>query len=72
MSMLDIAKYLYYARSIDVSHDEDRFFNLSDVDRKHHYLFLYKEVPKKRSFFPSCVRGKSAENYCHKVTAERG
>jgi len=60
MSMLDIAKYLYYARSIDLSEEEERYFNLSDVGGGALYPFLKNKKPKK-SFSPACVRGKNAE-----------
>ncbi len=29
MSMLDVARYLYYSKSIDLAREEERFFNLS-------------------------------------------
>ena len=32
MSMLDVARYLSYSRSIDHSNDRDRIFNLSMVN----------------------------------------
>lgn len=40
MSMLDVAKCLYFSKSIDLSNQEDRFFNLSWVDSGHLFSCL--------------------------------
>lgn len=69
MSMLDIAKYLYYARSIDLSEDEERYFSLSDMGGATLYPFLKNTKPKK-NFSPACVRGKNAEY--QRIPVEQG
>jgi len=41
MSMLDVARYLSYSRSIDHSCDRDRIFNLSMVNSGRLFSCLY-------------------------------
>jgi|GEM_PF-6425051 len=41
MSMLDVAKYLSYSKSIDHSTDRDRIFNLSMVNSGHLFSCLH-------------------------------
>ena len=41
MSMLDVAKYLSYSKSIDHSSDRDRIFNLSMANTGHLFSCLY-------------------------------
>lgn len=41
MSMLDVARFLTYSRSVDLSPDADRFFNLSMVNSGHLFSCLY-------------------------------
>jgi hypothetical protein len=40
MSMLDVAKCLYFSKSIDLSRGEERFLNLSMVDSGHLFSCL--------------------------------
>ena len=40
MSMLDVAKSLYFSNSIDLSRGEERFLNLSMVDSGHLFSCL--------------------------------
>ncbi len=40
MSMLDVAKCLYFSKSIDLSRGEERFWNLSMVDSGHLFSCL--------------------------------
>ncbi len=35
MSMLDVAKCLYFSKSVDLSHQEERHFNLAMVNSGH-------------------------------------
>ncbi|MDZ8117114.1 hypothetical protein [Pontiella agarivorans] len=41
MSMLDVAKYLSYSRSIDNSKDRERVFSLKQVNSGHLFSCLY-------------------------------
>ncbi len=41
MSMLDVAKFLSYSRSIDHSTDRERIFSLSQVDSGHLFSCLH-------------------------------
>ncbi|QBG46251.1 hypothetical protein EGM51_02085 [Verrucomicrobia bacterium S94] len=41
MSMLDVAKYLSYSRSIDNSKDRERIFSLKQVNSGHLFSCLY-------------------------------
>ena len=41
MSMLDVARYLSYSRSIDHSTDRERIFNLSMANSGHLFSCLY-------------------------------
>lgn len=60
MSMLDVAKCLYFSKSIDLSHEEDRYFNLSTVDSGH--LFSRLNLDRIRGeFAPACVRRSTVE-----------
>lgn len=43
MSMLDVARFLSYSRSVDLAPDADRFFNLSMVDSGHLFSCLYSD-----------------------------
>ena len=40
MSMMDVAKCLYFSKSIDLSRGEERFLNLSMVDSGHLFSCL--------------------------------
>ena len=41
MSMLDVAKFLSYSRSIDHSSDDDRYFSLAMANSGHLFSCLY-------------------------------
>lgn len=41
MSMLDVARFLSYSRSVDLSPGGDRFFNLSMANSGHLFSCLY-------------------------------
>ncbi|MBT8046373.1 MAG: hypothetical protein KJN67_04330 [Pontiella sp.] len=41
MSMLDVAKFLSYSKSVDITPEQDRFFNLSMVNSGHLFSCLY-------------------------------
>ncbi|MEE9367858.1 MAG: hypothetical protein V3V05_03230 [Pontiella sp.] len=41
MSMLDIAKFLSYSKSVDLAPERDRYFNLSMVNSGHLFSCLY-------------------------------
>jgi len=41
MSMLDVARYLSYSKSVDVYSDGDRYFNLAMVNTSHLFSCLY-------------------------------
>jgi len=41
MSMLDVARYLSYSKSIDLAPESERFFNLSMVNSGHLFSCLY-------------------------------
>ena len=41
MSMLDVARYLSYSKSVDLSSEGDRFFNLSMANTNHLFSCLY-------------------------------
>ncbi|HSR88514.1 MAG TPA: hypothetical protein VLL07_06130 [Pontiella sp.] len=41
MSMLDVARFLSYSKSVDFVPDADRFFNLSMVNSGHLFSCLY-------------------------------
>jgi hypothetical protein len=43
MSMLDVAKYLYFSKSIDLSHEEERYFNLSMANSGHLFSCLHSD-----------------------------
>jgi hypothetical protein len=55
MSMLKVAKYLYFSKSIDLSHEEERFFNLSMVNSGHLFSCLNAKKSR-RDLSPACVR----------------
>lgn len=57
MSMFDVARFLYFSRSIDLSREENRYFNLNMVGavRKHAYLHVR---PRIGLLSPACVREK--------------
>ena len=38
--MLEVGRYLYFSRSIDLSHEEERYFNLSMVGRANLFACL--------------------------------
>ena len=40
MSMLDVARCLYFSKSIDLSREEERFFNLSMANSGHLFSCL--------------------------------
>jgi len=60
MSMLKVAKYLYFSKSIDLSHEEERFFNLSMVHSGHLFSCLNAKKSR-RDLSPSCVRKQVTE-----------
>jgi len=41
MSMLDVARYLSYSKSVDLTSERDRFFNLSMANTGHLFSCLY-------------------------------
>ena len=41
MSMLDVARYLSYSKSVDVATERERFFNLSMANTNHLFSCLY-------------------------------
>ena len=41
MSMLDVARYLSYSKSVDLASEGDRFFNLSMANTNHLFSCLY-------------------------------
>lgn len=41
MSMMDVARYLSYSRSVDVASERERFFNLSMANTSHLFSCLY-------------------------------
>ena len=41
MSMLDVARFLSYSKSVDLSPEGERFFNLSMVNSGHLFSCLY-------------------------------
>ena len=45
MSMLDVARYLSYSRSIDHSSDRERVFSLSMVNSGHLFSCLHSDRP---------------------------
>jgi hypothetical protein len=55
MSMLKVAQYLYFSKSIDLSREDDRFFNLSMVNSGHLFSCLNAEK-RSRDLSPACVR----------------
>ena len=62
MSMLKVAKYLYFSKSIDLSHEDERFFNLSMVNSGH--LFSCLNAEKRRiDLSPACVRKQVIEEH---------
>lgn len=59
MSMLDVAKYLYFSKSIDLSQEKERYFNLSMVGTQSLSPLLSAGTSNK-DFSPACIRGKRA------------
>lgn len=59
MSMLDVAKYLSYSKSIDLSPEKDRYFNLSMANSGHLFSCLHSKV--KWCLSPACSRQSSDE-----------
>ena len=55
MSMLDVARYLYFSKSIDLSREDDRFFNLSQVNSGHLFSCLHADRIR-RDLSPACIR----------------
>lgn len=55
MSMLGVAKYLYFSKSIDLSHENDRYFNLSMANSGHLFSCL-NSTRSHKDLSPSCVR----------------
>jgi len=55
MSMLDVAKCLYFSRSIDLSHEEERYFNLSMANSGHLFSCLHADRGR-RDRATACVR----------------
>ena len=41
MSMLDVARYLSYSRSVDLAPEKERFFNLSMANTSHLFSCLH-------------------------------
>jgi hypothetical protein len=58
--MLKVAKYLYFSKSIDLSHEDERFFNLSLVNSGHLFSCLNAEK-RHMDLSPSCVRKQVVE-----------
>jgi hypothetical protein len=55
MSMLDVAKYLYFSNSIDLSQEEERFFNVANANSGR--LFSRLHVDRcRRAESPACTR----------------
>jgi hypothetical protein len=50
MSMLDVAKCLYFSKSIDLSHEEERYFNLSMANSGHLFSCLHADRSSKDVF----------------------
>jgi hypothetical protein len=55
MSMLDVAKCLYFSKSIDLSQEEDRYFNLSMANSGRLFSCLNADKGRK-DLSPACVR----------------
>jgi hypothetical protein len=53
--MLDVAKYLYLSRSIDLSQEEERYFNLSAVNSGRLFACLHVDRCR-RVDSPTCTR----------------
>lgn len=55
MSMLDVAKFLSYSRSVDHASEKDRYFNLSVANSGRLFSCLYsdrrRELPETRKPF---------------------
>jgi hypothetical protein len=55
MSMLDVAKYLYFSNSIDLTQQEERFFNVAKANSGR--LFSRLHVDRCRPVeSPACTR----------------
>ena len=44
MSMMDVARYLSYSKSVDLAPQGERFFNLSMVNTNHLFSCLYGDA----------------------------
>lgn len=55
MSMLDVARCLYFSKSIDLSREEERFFNLSMVNSGHLFSCLHANRLR-RNYSIACER----------------
>ena len=55
MSMLDVAKYLYYSKSIDLSPERDRYFSLSMANSGRLFSCLHVDRGR-RGPPPACAR----------------
>jgi hypothetical protein len=53
--MLDVAKYLYLSKSIDLSQEEERYFNLSVANTGHLFSCLHIDRCR-RAASPACTR----------------
>ena len=60
MSMLDVARCLYFSKSIDLSHTEERFFNVSMANSGHLFSCLH-ENRVRRDYSIACEREQVAE-----------
>jgi hypothetical protein len=66
MSMLDVAKYLSYSKSVDLSSGEDRYLNLTEANSGRLFSKLYgnrtlwnfgREKNEKKKQFPTPGKG---------------
>jgi RecB family exonuclease len=59
--MLDVAKYLFYSKSIDVSPEKDRFFNLSMANTGQLFACLHEDKSQ-GDLSPSCKRAPAVKD----------
>ena len=55
MSMLDVAKCLYFSKSIDLSPENERYFSLSVANSGRLFSCLHADITR-RNVSPSCIR----------------
>jgi hypothetical protein len=65
MSMLDVARCLYFSKSIDLSHQEERYFNLSMANSGHLFHCLNANRTH-RDWSLACERESTARE-CHSM-----